>query len=405
MLSACHKTLKQGDEIELTIEAVAFGGAGIGRFGGMVVFVPFAIDGDSVFVRIESVRKRFATAVLKSVRVPSPYRTTPRCTAYTRCGACSYQHISYDYQLVIKNRQVRDALERIGRFSCIPLKDIIPSPQTYGYRGKADFHFSMKGGRCRTAGFAFRKTNHIVDLQRCELVHESINEAFSLLREDKSTVGRRPLWSAEGNVTPSRMIRRVKDRELLVPRNGFFQTNLSLTDTLVNVVEEFCDLSGNETVLDGYCGSGLFSLFLAPRCRQLFGIEVEDDAVLCAEENMIKHNIATAVFYTGSMAPILREKFISGNIPVDVAIVDPPRTGLNTDTVDALGVLNAPKIVYVSCNPATLARDLRALADFGYNIKRVQPLDMFPQTSHIETVALLELNPFPIRVDRQQKIP
>ena len=385
-----HKTPEQGDETVVAIDSVAFGGAGIGRCGKMAVFVPFTVDGDTVSVEIVDVKKRFATAKLKSIHTPSPYRTEPRCTAYTLCGACSYQHIAYDHQLVLKKLQVRDALERIGRFHNIPIEDVIPSPQAYGYRGKADFHVAMGEGHARTVGFAARGTNCIIDLERCEIVHESINTALPLLRRYDSPSGRQPVWSApQGEVPESRIIRQVKGREMLVPQDGFFQANLYLTDTLVNVVEEFCDLSGTETVLDGYCGSGLFSLFLAPRCNKLYGIEVEGTAVLCAEENLERAGICSAFFYAGDMARILRERFIREKLTVDVVLVDPPRIGLGKDTISALGALNPPKIVYVSCNPATLARDLRALACFGYGIRRVQPMDMFPQTSHIETVVLL----------------
>jgi len=386
--------MERGDEIEVAIDAVAFGGAGVGRHGKMVVFVPFTVDGDTVSVKIVDVKKRFATAELKFVHTPSPFRITPRCAAYTRCGACSYQHIAYDHQVVLKNRQVRDALMRIGRFDTIPMEDTIPSPQAYGYRGKADFHVTTGEGQERAIGFAARATNSIVDLERCEIVHESINDALFRMRRDGSSAGRRPLWSAPaGEASKSLITRQVKGREMLVPRDGFFQANLYLTDTLVDVVEEFCNLSGTETVLDGYCGSGLFSLFLAPRCGRLYGIEAEGDAVRCAEENLNRAGINSAVFYTGDMARVLRDRFIRKSLPVDVALVDPPRIGLEPDTIAALGDLNPRKIVYVSCNPATLARDLRALAGFGYGILRVRPLDMFPQTSHIETVVLLERAP------------
>jgi len=386
--------MERGDEIELAIDAVAFGGAGVGRYGKMVVFVPFTVNGDTVSVKIVAVKKRFATADLKFVHVPSPFRITSPCASYTRCGACSCQHITYDHQVVLKNRQVRDALKRIGRFNNIPLKDMIPSPQAYGYRGKADFHVTTGQGQELAIGFAARATNSIVDLERCEIVHESINEALFLMRRDGSPAGRRPLWSAPAEeVSEARVMRRVNGREMLAPRNGFFQANLYLTDTLVDVVEEFCDLSGTETVLDGYCGSGLFSLFLAPRCDRLYGIEAEGHAVCCAKENLNRAGISSAVFYTGDMAHILRDRFIRKSVMVDVVLVDPPRIGLEPDTLAALGTLNPSKIVYVSCNPTTMARDLRALAGFGYGIMRVQPLDMFPQTSHIETVVLLERNP------------
>jgi 23S rRNA (uracil1939-C5)-methyltransferase len=385
--------MERGDEIELTINAVAFGGSGVGRYGKMVVFVPFSVDGDMVSVKIVTVKKSFATATLQFVHFPSPFRITPRCEAYTRCGACSYQHITYEHQVVLKHRQVRDALKRIGRFDIIPLEDMIPSPQVYGYRGRADFHVTTGKGKERIIGFAARATNDIVDLERCEIVHESINDALFRIRREGRPAERLPLWSTPSEeVSGSCILRRVKGREMLVPRDGFFQANLYLTDTLVDVVEEFCNLSGTETVLDGYCGSGLFSLFLAPRCARLYGIEAEGNAGRCAEENLNRAGINSAVFYTGDIAHVLWNRFIHESIPVDVALIDPPRIGLEPDALDALITLNPAKIVYVSCNPTTLARDLRALAGFGYHIRRVQPLDMFPQTSHIETVVLLEGN-------------
>jgi len=391
MPSVCHGTLKRGNEIELAIDTVAFGGAGIGRYEEMVVFIPYTVDGDTVSVEIVDVKKRFAAAVLKSVNTPSTFRTTPLCDAYTQCGACSYQHIVYDHQLFLKSQQVRDALERIGRFDRIPLEDTIPSPQAYGYRGRVDVHIATGRGKSRSIGFAARATHRIVDIERCEIAHESINEALSLLRRGRSTPGRQSLWSTPvEKVLGTRVVRQVRGREMFVPWDGFFQANVYLTDTLAYVVEEFCDLSKTETVLDGYCGSGLFSLFLAPRCGRLYGIDAEGDSVRCADENLNRAGIKSATFFTGDIARILRDRFIRGNIAVDVAVVDPPRIGLDPDTVAALGDLNPPKIVYVSCNPATLARDLRSLAGFGYGIGRVKPLDMFPHTSHIETVVLLE---------------
>jgi 23S rRNA (uracil1939-C5)-methyltransferase len=382
-----------GDEIEITIDTVAFGGAGVGRYGKMVVFVPFTVDGDTVTVKISSMKKRFATAELQFVHAPSPFRVSPRCAAYTRCGACTYQHIAYDNQVIIKRQQVHDALKRIGKFDNIPVEETIPSPQIYGYRGKADFHVSTGKAQERVIGFAARATNDIVDLERCEVVHESINNALRLMKQQKPRAGRWSLWSLPANEdSESRIVRQVKGREMLVPRDGFFQANLYLTDTLVNVVEECCSLSGTETVIDGYCGSGLFSLFLAPRCGRLYGIEANGVAVRCAEENLKRAGINSAVFYTGDVARILRERFIHQNM-ADVILLDPPRIGLEPDTIAALGVLKPPKIVYVSCNPATLARDFRMLKGFGYNIIRVQPIDMFPQTSHIETVVLLKQAP------------
>jgi len=386
-----NNTLERGREIDLEIDSVAFGGAGIGRYGTMVVFVPFTVEGDSVSVEIAVVKKRFATGNLKSVHVASPFRTVPRCAAYMRCGACSYQHIAYDHQLVLKNRQVRDALERIGRFQNIPLEDTLPSPQAYSYRGKADFHAERGRERNRVIGFTARATNDIIDLERCEIVHESINTFLLQERRKGSRLGRFALWSApQEEGSDARIVRRVAGQEMLVPHHGFFQANLFLTEKLVQVVEAFCGLSGTETVIDGYCGSGLFSLFLAPSCGYLYGIEAEGEAVRCAEENMRRAGIRSATFYPGDIGNVLRDRFIRKSIPVDVILVDPPRTGMEPETLSALNALHPMKIVYVSCNPTTLARDLRFLADFGYALRKVSPLDMFPQTSHIETVVLLE---------------
>jgi 23S rRNA (uracil1939-C5)-methyltransferase len=391
MPPAFHRTLKRGDTVELTINTVAFGGAGVGRHGDMVVFVPFTVDGDTVSVEIVDTKKRFVTAELKSIHNPSPHRTIPRCEAFTRCGACTYQHIAYEHQLVLKKLHVREALERIGRFDRISLEDTIPSPRTYGYRGKADVHIVAERERVPSIGFAARATHRIVDIERCEIVHESINRTLSLLKKERPPTGRIPLWSGPAElVSKSCIVRQVKGRNMLVPLNGFFQANLYLTDILVNIVMEFCNLSGTETVLDGFCGAGLFSLFLAPFCECLYGIDVESESIRCAEDNLKKAGITTAIFEIGDMARILRNRFINKNIRIDLALVDPPRIGLEPDTVEALGILAPRKIVYVSCNPATLARDLRTLAGFGYDVRRVQSLDMFPQTCHIETVVLLQ---------------
>jgi 23S rRNA (uracil1939-C5)-methyltransferase len=391
MANLLPRPLEKGEKIELSIDTVAFGGAGIGRYGDMVVFVPFTVDGDRVSAEIVSVKKRFANAELKSVLIPSPFRVAPLCGAYMRCGACSYQHIAYDYQLLIKKMHVGDALKRIGRFDHIPLEDTIPSPKPYAYRGKADFHAAINGRGIGNVGFAERKTHSIVDLDRCEINHESINEALSKFKQTPSSTGRFSLWADSApDTTEPYITRHVRDKEILVPSDGFFQTNLFLTDALVGVVEDFCNLKGAETVLDGYCGSGLFSIFLGSQCKRVYGIETGKSAVLCAEMNVNEAGINTASFHTGDMARILRKRFIRKNLTVDVAVVDPPRTGMTMDALIALIELKTSRIVYVSCNPATLARDLRTLAGYGYSIMRVRPLDMFPQTSHIETVVLLE---------------
>lgn len=400
------KGAKINEQIRMTIEAVAFGGDGIGRPGGLVTFVPLTVDGDEVVVEVTERRGRYARAVLREVLTPSPHRIEPECPDYGRCGGCSLQHVGYEHQLLLKERHVADAFIRIGRFPAPPLRSMIPSPQIFSYRGRAEVHVQFGGGCETKAGFMERGSHTLLDVERCLLMADSVNDALQRLR--RSLAGRmngtirreeRLLWSStrpdflsgEKDLMPApgRILRIVKGAVLFVPARGFFQANESLVDTLVDVVLEQVFPAGCDVVLDAYCGSGLFSRFLAERAGSVFGIEHDREAVACARENLSRAGFRNASFHGGDVVEGLRD-LVNRRLRIDMAVLDPPRVGCAREVLENLVDLAPRRIVYVSCDPATQARDARFLADRGYVLAALQPLDMFPQTSHVELVALLE---------------
>jgi 23S rRNA (uracil1939-C5)-methyltransferase len=396
-----------GERIRISIESVAFGGDGVGRPGGVVTFVPLTVDGDEVLAEVTERRGRYARAALREILVPSPHRVAPACPHYGRCGGCSLQHIRYDHQLTLKGGHVAESFVRIGRFPDPPLLPAIPSPKTFSYRGRAEVHLRYGGGRQPAAGFMERASHTLLDVERCLLLDDSVNDALSRLR--RSLAKRRDgparreerlLWSDPGRALPpradipaprrDRILRFVKGLILSVPARGFFQANESLVDTLVDQVLSMAGPSVGDTVLDAYCGSGLFSRFLAPRAGSVLGIEQDREAVACARENLRLAGFPGVRFEEGDVAERLRALLQGERRRIDVAVLDPPRTGCDREVLDALFELAPRRIVYVSCDPATQARDARFLADRGYRLAALQPLDMFPQTSHVEAVALLE---------------
>ncbi len=388
--------VKAGDVLRATISTVAFGGEGIARIGNIVAFIPFTVDGDVVDVTVTEVKKNFIRGELKEIIEPSPHRVGPRCQYYAICGGCQYQHISYDHQLTIKEGQVRDAFQRIGKFPDPPVREIMPSPETYHYRGKADFHCDLKQ---KIIGFMDVAGGTLVDVENCSLVDESINIELEKLRskihsEDESPLrGKRcTLWSDTPYRADKYIMRRVMDRDLRIPYKGFFQANSALTDKLVESVLSMTQSSSAEVILDCYCGSGLFALFLAEHAGKVFGIEIDREAVDCARHNFKYNGYKNGQFLKGSVVDILKRTFVREKIPIDTILLDPPREGCPKGVLDRLSRLNPSQVIYVSCNPATQARDIKYLREKGFSLKALQPIDMFPQTKHIEVIALLEMN-------------
>lgn len=378
------------DRITLEIESIAFGGHGVGRMDGFVIFVPFTAPADVVEIEIVECKKKFARGRVLKIITPSTQRVQPPCRYYGRCGGCSYQHIGYEHHLNIKRRQVTEVFSRIGGMAQPPVGEVIPSPRSYAYRGKAQFHAAKTPGGFNL-GFMDISGGRIVDIEQCQIMDETINDQLQQLRT-KSDVSSDnddlTLWSGAQDRSEQAIVRVVKDREFLVPRKGFFQANLSLVNRMV---EEVCTLVDGEkrgTIVDACCGSGLFSIFLAPYAQRMIGIDINEESIKYARVNAEKHGITNTEFICVDIEGFLSKQARKSD-PIDLILLDPPRTGLSPATLSAISSLASRDIIYISCNPATQARDVRVLSEHGYNLQSLQPLDMFAQTEHIEIIGLL----------------
>ncbi|MBN2515756.1 MAG: class I SAM-dependent RNA methyltransferase [Deltaproteobacteria bacterium] len=394
--------VRRGDIIQVTIDTVAFGGDGIGRIDRRVVFVPFTAEGDIVDVEIVDIRKKYVRGIIHTITQASPKRIVARCPYYYRCGGCQYQHISYHHQLRMKERQVTESFERIGKIPSPPVKTIIFSSRPFNYRGKAEYHLIFRKDGYPEVGFMDVEGGTIVDVEQCEIVDESINRVYRRFREalmsgsetfqgDRFTV-----WSEfddtelpQDRFEFSTIGRKVKDKIFFVPQEGFFQTNISLVDTLVDRVLAMAAATRSDVVLDLYCGSGLFSVFVSPCVRKVYGIEMNHEAARCARLNMDTYGVSNTEIVEGRVEDVLKSDFI-GEKRIDAVILDPPRVGCGRGALARIAELKPSRIIYVSCNPTTQARDVRYLLDEGFSLMELQPIDMFPQTKHIEVIALLE---------------
>ncbi len=387
------KVFAPKDRIRIKIEGVAFGGAGVGRIDGRVVFVPFTVDGDVVEAALKVVKKRYLLAEMQELIHASPFRIAPPCPYYMSCGGCHYQHMEYGHELKIKKQQIVDVLERIGGLSSPPVEDVVPSPKIYHYRQKAEYHCTRDtNGRIMT-GFMKGEGSDIIEIERCELVEESINEEYAMVKHGKTAKiisrERMTFWSDVAYKADEYITRTVNAKSLKVPYGGFFQANGALVGQLVDAVVEACHPLEDTTIIDCYCGSGLFTLFLALRARRIFGGDADEKAVTCAKGNLEAQGFSRARFYAGKMEGVLK-KIRGKSMPhIDSVILDPPRIGCAAAVLDEIAALQADRIVYVSCNPATQARDIRRLLQQGYVLDRVRPFDMFPRTKHVENIAQL----------------
>ena len=374
----------------MNIQSVAFGGSGVGRADGLVIFVPFTAAGDVVDIEIVECRKKFARGRLLSLVEPSPQRTEPLCRYYGRCGGCSYQHIAYHHQLKIKEAQVSEAFLKIGKVTDPPVEEVIASPRVYGYRGKAELH-TAKTRKGFHLGFMDTSGGRLVDIERCEIMDESINQQILQARSQellKRNGGDLIFWSNPSGRPGEDVVRTVKGREFLVPRSGFFQANLYLTDAMVDIVCRLAGLEKRASILDACCGSGLFSIFLAPSAERLTGVEIHEKSVQYARENAERNGIKNTEFICADIGEVL-SGMAERQDAVDLILLDPPRAGLDPRTLTAISRMKCPDLIYVSCNPATQARDVKYLNERGYVLASLQPLDMFSQTEHIETIGLL----------------
>jgi len=388
--------LRLRDHITIKIESIAFGGHGVGRIDNFVVFVPFAAPDDELEVEIVETKKKFARGRIVKILKPSPLRDVPSCVHYENCGGCCYQHLKYEQQLKIKKKQVQDAFLKIGKIASPPVLEPVASPQVYHYRGKAQLHAANEDSGC-VLGFLDVSGGKIVDIERCEIMEETINNQIRDMRQNTkslSTESNLTIWSElqnDASANNNQIKRTVKGKEFFVPSGGFFQANLYLTDRLVDEVCRLVMPEKIDTLIDAYCGSGLFSISLSPYAQKVVGIETGQQAVNYAKRNAEENGAYNAKFICGDVESVLLQEFALGAAHIDLLLIDPPRSGCDGGALKAIATLRPQKVIYISCNPATQARDIKYLQECGYDLLSLLPLDMFPQTEHIEVIGHLLL--------------
>lgn len=351
--------MKPGAELELEVTDMAYGGDGLGRHEGRVVFVPFTIPGELVKVRVTKAHRSWLRGELTAVLQASPDRVAPPCPFFRSCGGCVYQHIAYPRQLALKTRQVAEALRRLGGFASAPVEEARPSPLELGYRNRITVHIVPPD-----IGFRGTDPRRVVDVNRCLLADESVNEALARLRGRRAhRPGPATLRSGPAGV-------------------GFRQVNDSAAAILGDVAAEMA--GGGGLLVDAYCGSGFFAKRLRKSFTRVVGLDWDAKGIETA-----RHEARAGEEYiTGDAAELLPE--ILAAQPDAVVLLDPPAQGLDPRVIAALLAARPARIVYVSCDPATLARDLAKLGA-AYALQRAVPVDMFPQTASIETVTRLDL--------------
>ncbi len=401
--------------IELSLENPAYGGDTVGRLpDGRAVFVPFSIPGERVKIRVVADKKKFARGELLEVLQPSPFRVQPPCRHFGACGGCHYQHISYEQQLVIKRKILQDQLERIGGLENPKVEQVVRSSEMYNYRNQIRFHVGSEN----KLGFVYAKKKEVLEIDECHLPQEALNELWPLLEIEPhtgiSTINLRlgkedniilsfessNLFDAELNVESLPVsvvhvspkgeqvlagsdytIMQVKGREFRVSAQSFFQTNTPLIEKMIAVIEELI-LDGTSLVLELYSGVGLFSAFIAGRVCKLIAVEASDSA--CEDFVFNLDEFDNVDLYQGQVEEIIPIL----DLAPEIVILDPPRTGINKNVLEKIISMSPSLIIYVSCDPATLARDCRFLTTSGYKPIKFIPFDFFCQTYHIETLSI-----------------
>jgi 23S rRNA (uracil1939-C5)-methyltransferase len=442
-------------ELELHVDSLAYGGNGVARLNGFVVFIRRGLPGDTVRARVTKVKRSHAEAVAVEVVEPSAERVDAPCAHFPACGGCRFQDLAYDAQLEAKQEQVREALRRIGGIAEPPVERIVPAESQFFYRNKLEYSFTATPDGPALGFHRAGRWDEVLEIEKCWLTTDLGNairgavrdwareerlEAYDqaehtgylrhlVVREGRNTAQvlvqlvtatgerfdrdefvevlrrfpevRSIHWAV--NETPAEVTNlpttllwgdEAIEEELCglrfrVRPNAFLQTNTAMAERLYALAGEFAGLSGGQTVYDLYCGIGTIGLTLASRALTVWGVDASEESVACALENAELNGITNAAFFAGEAADSLAELSERAGKP-DVVVVDPPRAGLSNKAVRRLGRLEAPKIVYVSCNPTTLAGNVKELAvSWGYRLERVRPVDMFPHTPHVESVSLL----------------
>ncbi|MEN6594503.1 MAG: 23S rRNA (uracil(1939)-C(5))-methyltransferase RlmD [Clostridiaceae bacterium] len=444
--------VKKNDDLTLNITALSNEGQGVARVEGYAVFVLGALAGETVRAHIIKVTPSYAIAKLLEILTPSKDRVSPRCDVFAQCGGCDLWHLSYPAQLAQKQQWVADALTRLGGFASVPMRPIIGMDEPIRYRNKGSFPFGTMGGAV-VFGFFAERSHRLIPFADCPIQDEQIVESARKVAAWANDCGV-PVYDEETGKGQLRNVvaRTTADGELMVvvvtrgalkrtdellayldrcdsvwhnenPRDtnvvfgerftllsgrptltetigdkrfsvspqSFLQVNRVQTGVLYETAAAFLDPQPEETVVDAYCGVGTISLFLADHCRQVIGIEQVEPAIADAKQNAVANHISNATFLCGNVEDVL-PRLVGEQTKIDAIVLDPPRKGCEPAALEAIADSGANRVVYVSCNPATLARDCKILAAKGFSLSAVQPVDMFPQTCHVECVVLMVRN-------------
>ncbi len=415
------------DEIQkVTFEKFVFGGDCLGRLpDGRAVFVPFALPGEVAEIEITESKERFARGQIVTLLNTSADRIEAPCPYFTICGGCHYQHLDYTQQLKLKRDLVKDQLERIGKLTDLPEIPITPSPLPFGYRNQVQFHptnlESIEG--LSSLGFKRPDSNNVLPIAKCLLIPDELNELLAQLElEAYSGVSRLAMridsdrelmliFEGESDEPPDlsielpvsstyvspdgqsfslsgndALVYTVLGKDFLVSPESFFQVNLSVAEGMIKHVLSLIGDQENLEVLELYSGVGLFTRFLAPLASRLTAIESSPSACFDFVSNLDEfENIS---LYEGEVEFIL-PGLIGQLKPIDLVVLDPPRAGLNVHARQALIDLDPKEIIYISCDPSTLSRDLKHFSEAGYSLQNIHAFDMFPQTAHVETMTVL----------------
>jgi len=446
----------KGNKYTLDIVSLGHSGEGVGRYKDFTVFVPYALPGEQVEVKITEVKKTYAKGRLLAIGKETSERTQANCPIYFECGGCQLQHLSYETQLNAKRQQVIDAVTRIGKLSDITVHPTLGAANPWYYRNKMQFPVGLVNGEVAIGCFA-QGTHTIINTENCLIQHEANNIISRQVREIIAKLGIEPyneqtgagiirhvlgrVGTASGEVMvvlvtataglphKDRIVSELRERipglvsiiqnintkktnvimgektltlwgqDTITDRLGsftfnisarsFFQINTAQAEVLYNKAVEYARLSGQETVIDAYCGTGTITLFLASKAKKVYGIEIVEPAIRDANINAQRNNVGNVEFIVGDAVDIMPRMFKQGIRP-DTIVVDPPRAGCHRTVLETFVNMEPDRIVYVSCNPASLARDLAVLAEYDYITREIQPVDMFPQTYHVECVVLLQ---------------
>lgn len=371
------ETVAVGQKHTVTIVDLAFGGEGVARVNDFVLFVPYVIPGETAEVEVIEVKKAFGRAKLLRVITPSADRVTPACQHFGACGGCQYQHIAYPGQLAMKRKQVVDLFQRIGGIAADVVAPVVPCPQPYGYRNRIMIRSQWnKPEQKLNIGFVRADCGLVEDIFECKIAEPALNQQITHVRKNPPPKG------------GIKVVLRIPPEDWEVPRDSFFQNNFFLLPGLVETVRTALQAAGTKHLVDLYCGVGFFGIALAGTVESFVGVECDRMAITAARKNAATKNATNGEFISATVEdalPTLVNKFSAAATSV---LIDPPRKGCLPQTLQLLREQRPAQIIYVSCHPATMARDLNILcADGVFTLARVTPLDMFPQTQHVECVA------------------